>query len=57
MAKKEVVAGIEIIDDTPTVDPVSQVVDFRELAASEAFMNEMVKSWCTLALTKTNLLM
>ena len=43
MAKKEVVAGIEIIDDTPTVDPVSQVVDFRELAASEAFMNEMVE--------------
>jgi hypothetical protein len=43
MAKKEVVAGIEIIDDTPTIDPVSQVADLRELAASEAFMNEMVE--------------
>ena len=43
MAKKEVVAGIEILDDTPTVDPVSQVVDLRELAASEVFMNELVE--------------
>ena len=43
MAKKEVVAGIEILDDTPTIDPVSQVADLRELAASEAFMNEMVE--------------
>lgn len=43
MAKKEVVAGIEIIDDTPTIDPVSQVADLRELAASEVFMNEMVE--------------
>jgi hypothetical protein len=43
MAKKEVVAGIEILDDTPTIDPVSQVADLRELAASEAFMNELVE--------------
>ena len=43
MARKEVVAGIEILDDTPTIDPVSQVADLRELAASEAFMNEMVE--------------
>jgi hypothetical protein len=43
MAKKEVVAGIEILDDTPTIDPVSQVADLRELAASEVFMNEMVE--------------
>ena len=43
MAKKEIVAGIEILDDTPTVDPVSQVADLRELAASEMFMNEMVE--------------
>jgi len=43
MAKKEIVAGIEILDDTPTVDPVSQVVDLRELAASEVFMNELVE--------------
>lgn len=43
MAKKEIVAGIEILDDTPTVDPVSQIVGLRELAASEAFMNEMVE--------------
>ena len=43
MAKKEIVAGIEILDDTPTIDPVSQVADLRELAASEAFLNEMVE--------------
>jgi len=43
MAKKEIVAGIEILDDTPTIDPVSQVADLRELAASEMFMNEMVE--------------
>ena len=43
MAKKQVVAGIEILDDTPTIDPVSQVADLRELAASEVFMNEMVE--------------
>ena len=43
MAKKEVVAGIEILDDTPTIDPVSQVADLRERAASEVFMNEMVE--------------
>ena len=43
MAKKEVVAGIEILDDTPTIDPVSQVADLRELAASEVFMNELVE--------------
>lgn len=42
MAKKETVAGIEILDDTPTIDPVSQVLDLRELASSELFMNEMV---------------
>jgi hypothetical protein len=42
MAKKDVVQGIEILDDSPTVDPVSQVVDFRELASSEVFMNELV---------------
>ena len=43
MAKKEIVAGIEILDDTPTVDPVSQIVGLRELAASEVFMNELVE--------------
>lgn len=42
MATKKVVAGIEILDDTPTIDPVSQVLDLRELASSELFMNEMV---------------
>lgn len=42
MATKKVVAGIEILDDAPTIDPVSQVLDLRELASSELFMNEMV---------------
>ena len=42
MAKKPAVQGIEIIDDEPTVDTVSSNVDLRELAASEAFMNEIV---------------
>ena len=42
MAKKEVIAGIEIHDDAPMIDPVSRVHDLRELASSEMFMNEMV---------------
>jgi hypothetical protein len=35
--------GIEIVDDTPTIEPVSQAVDFRLMAANEAFMNELVE--------------
>jgi hypothetical protein len=42
MAKKPAVQGIEIIDDEPTVDMVSDSADFGALAASEAFMNEVV---------------
>ena len=34
--------GVEIIDDAPQVEPVSTVADWRTLAASEAFMNELV---------------
>lgn len=42
MAKKEATQGVEIIDDAPVVEPVSQAADFRQMAANEAFMNEMV---------------
>ena len=43
MAKKQIAAeGIEIVDDAPTVETVAESLDFRELAASEAFMNELV---------------
>lgn len=43
MANKTPVAkGIEILDDAPTVEPVSQNKDFAQLAADEAFMNEHV---------------
>lgn len=34
--------GVEIIDDAPEVETVSASFDFRQLAASEAFMNEFV---------------
>lgn len=40
--KKEAIQGIEIVDDAPTVETVSESVDFGALAASEAFMNEQV---------------
>ena len=43
MAKKEVVSGIEIVDDAPIVETVSESRDFRQLAADEAFMNELVE--------------
>jgi hypothetical protein len=43
MAKKEVIAGMEILDDAEIVIPVSQEVDFRTLASDEAFMHEMVE--------------
>jgi hypothetical protein len=42
MAKKPAVQGIEIIDDEPTVETVSESADFRDLASSEAFMHEVV---------------
>jgi len=34
--------GIEINDDQPIVETVAESRDFRQLAADEAFMNEMV---------------
>lgn len=43
MAKKEVVSGIEIVDDAPIVETVSESRDFRQLAADESFMNELVE--------------
>lgn len=43
MAKtKSPAQGIEITDDAPVVETVAESVDFRQLAASEAFMNELV---------------
>jgi len=42
MAKKDVIQGMEIIDNAEIVETVSESLDFRSLAASEAFMNEMV---------------
>ena len=43
MARKESsVQGIEISDDAPVVETVAESLDFGQLAASEAFMNEMV---------------
>lgn len=42
MANKNASQGVEIIDDTPIVETVSESKDFRDLAANEAFMNELV---------------
>jgi hypothetical protein len=43
MAKNQAPAmGIEITDDEPVVETVSESKDFSKLAASEKFMNEMV---------------
>ena len=42
MAKQVAVQGVEIIDDAPVIETVSESRDFRQLAADEAFMNEMV---------------
>jgi len=42
MAKKDVMQGVEILDDEPVVEPVSQAKDLEILLSSEAFMNEMV---------------
>jgi hypothetical protein len=39
---KNKMTGIDINDDTPTIEPVAAVKDFRELAAEESFMNEVV---------------
>lgn len=42
MAKKQVVDGVEVFDDEPTVETVSESKDFSQLAADESFMNEHV---------------
>ena len=42
MATKQKIQGIEISDDAPTIDLVSELKDFAALASSEAFMNEQV---------------
>jgi hypothetical protein len=42
MATKQKIQGIEISDDAPEIDLVSESKDFSALAASEAFMNELV---------------
>lgn len=34
--------GVEVLDDTPAIETVSENVDFRTLASNEAFMNEIV---------------
>lgn len=41
MAKSAAV-GVEIIDDAPVIETVAESRDFRQLAADEAFMNELV---------------
>ncbi len=42
MANKTPVQGIEVRDDAPVIETVAETRDFRQLAADEAFMNEMV---------------
>jgi hypothetical protein len=42
MATKQKIQGIEISDDAPEIDLVSESKDFAALASSEAFMNELV---------------
>lgn len=39
---KNKMTGIEINDDAPVIETVAETKDFRELAAEESFMNELV---------------
>ena len=41
MARKAI-RGIEIMDDTPVIETLTESIDFRTLASEEAFMNELV---------------
>ena len=41
-SKNKAIQGVEIVDDAPVIETVSESRDFRSLAADEAFMNEMV---------------
>jgi hypothetical protein len=43
MAKKEVIAGMEIVDDASIIETVAESRDFSQLAADEGFMNELVE--------------
>lgn len=42
MTRQKAVQGVEVHDDQAHVDPVSLVTDFKDVANSEAFMNELV---------------
>lgn len=42
MAANKPAQGIEIHDDQPVIETVAESKDFRQLAADESFMNEMV---------------
>lgn len=42
MATSKAATGIEIRDDAPVIETVAESRDFRQLAADEAFMNEVV---------------
>ena len=42
MPSRKKTVGVEITDDQVDVEPVSQNVDFKQLAAEESFMNEPV---------------
>ena len=42
MAKKPAIQGIEIHDDEPVIETVAESIDFRQLAGTESFMNELV---------------
>lgn len=42
MAANKPAQGIEIHDDAPVIETVAASKDFRQLAADESFMNEMV---------------
>jgi len=42
MATRHPIQGLEITDVQETIEPVSASADFRQLAADEAFMNEIV---------------
>lgn len=42
MARKEAVKGIEITDDAPVIETLTETKDFSTLASEESFMNELV---------------
>lgn len=42
MARKDAAIGVEVVDDAPVIETVSESKDFSQLAADEAFMNELV---------------